>query len=54
MPLRGGFDAVAFISEPDSMISPSEGVDGDLERLRDAMVTDRHVVEDEYHHPIVS
>lgn len=37
LPLRGSFDVVAFVSEPDSMISPSEGVDGDLD-LRDAMV----------------
>jgi hypothetical protein len=25
-------DVVAFVSEADSMISPSEGVDGDLDR----------------------
>ena len=25
-------DVVAFVSEPDSTISPSEGVDGDLDR----------------------
>lgn len=31
VPLRGGFDAVAFVSGPDSMISPSEGTDGDLD-----------------------
>lgn len=31
VPFRGDFDAVAFMSEPDSMISPSEGVDGDLD-----------------------
>lgn len=37
MPLRGVCDVVAFVSEPDSMISPSEGVDGDLD-LRDAIV----------------
>lgn len=36
MPLRGSCDVVAFVSEPDSMISPSEGVDGDLD-LRDAI-----------------
>jgi hypothetical protein len=37
LPLRGKCDVVAFISEPDSMISPSEGVDGDLD-LREAMM----------------
>ena len=37
MPLRGVFDVVAFVSEPDSIISPSEGVDGDF-NLWDAMV----------------
>lgn len=37
MPLRGVCDVVAFVSEPDSMISPSDGVDGDLD-LRDAMI----------------
>lgn len=31
VPLRGGFDAVAFVSGPDSTISPSEGTDGDLD-----------------------
>jgi hypothetical protein len=39
LPLRGKSDVVAFISEPDSMISPSEGVDGDLD-LREAMVVE--------------
>lgn len=39
VPLRGGFDAVAFVSEPDSMISPSEGVDGELDLRRDAMLS---------------
>ena len=37
LPLRGNCDVVAFVSEPDSMISPSEGLDGDLD-LRDAMM----------------
>lgn len=37
LPLRGSCDVVAFVSEPDSMISPSEGVDGDLD-LRDAIL----------------
>lgn len=36
MPLTEVCDVVAFVSEPDSMISPSEGVDGDLDR-RDAI-----------------
>jgi len=39
VPLRGDFDAVAFVSEPDSMISPSEGVDGDLDLRCDVMLT---------------
>jgi len=29
LPLRGNCDVVAFVSEPDSMISPSEAVDAD-------------------------
>lgn len=31
VPLKGGFDAVAFVSGPDSTISPSEGTDEDLD-----------------------
>jgi hypothetical protein len=49
VPLRGGFDAVAFISEPDSMISPSEGVDRDLERFRDAILPTVTLSKFEYH-----
>jgi hypothetical protein len=38
LPLTEFCDVVAFfVSEPDSTISPSEGVDGDLD-LRDAMM----------------
>lgn len=38
VPFRGDFDAVAFKSEPDSMISPSEGVAEDLDLSRDAIL----------------
>lgn len=43
VPLRGVCDVVAFVSEPDSMISPSEGDDGDLD-LRDSMVPETRSV----------
>jgi hypothetical protein len=36
VPLTEVCDVVAFVSDPDSMISPSEGVDGDLD-LREAI-----------------
>jgi hypothetical protein len=37
MPFMEVCDVVAFVSDPDSMISPSEGVDGDLD-LREAII----------------
>lgn len=46
VPLRGGCDAVAFVSGPDSTISPSEGTDGDLDLGRDMFTFEgfkRHV-----------
>ena len=39
VPLRGGCDAVAFISGLDSTISPSEGTDGDLDLASDMLGT---------------
>lgn len=38
--LRGDCDEVAFNSEPDSMISPSDGVDRDLDLRFDAIAID--------------